>query len=90
MNIYGGVALDGVISFTFLPIFLWGYSPYYSYLLDRTLPGPQGLSGRYGEEKNLILLRHGREADHSPPTSAEVKKCGSIHPLLHTSSWRNA
>jgi hypothetical protein len=30
------------------------------------------------------VKRPGREADHSPPTSAEVKKCESIHPLrLH-------
>jgi hypothetical protein len=37
------------------------------------------------------VKRQGREADHSPPTSAEVKKmCGSIHPLPHTSSWHNA
>jgi hypothetical protein len=32
----------------------------------------------------------GREADHSPPTSAEVKKYGSIHPLPHTPPWRSA
>jgi hypothetical protein len=29
----------------------------------------------------------GREADHSPPTSAEVKKRGSVHRLPHTPSW---
>jgi hypothetical protein len=29
----------------------------------------------------------GREADLSPPTSAEVKKNGPIHPLPHTPSW---
>ncbi|PNF20310.1 hypothetical protein B7P43_G13695 [Cryptotermes secundus] len=28
----------------------------------------------------------GREADHSHPDSAEVKKYGSIHPLVDTSS----
>jgi hypothetical protein len=27
------------------------------------------------------VMRPVREADHSPPGSAEVKKCGSIHPL---------
>jgi hypothetical protein len=37
----------------------------------------------------LGALYRGREADHSPPNSAEVKKCGSIHPLPHTPSWRN-
>jgi hypothetical protein len=36
------------------------------------------------------LKRPGREADHSPPTSAEVKKRGSIHQLPHMSSWRGA
>jgi hypothetical protein len=35
------------------------------------------------------VKRPGREADHSPPTSAEVKESGSIHPLLHTPSWRS-
>jgi hypothetical protein len=33
----------------------------------------------------------GREAGHSPPTSAEVKKtAGPIHPLPHTCSRRSA
>jgi hypothetical protein len=32
----------------------------------------------------------GREADHSPPSSAEVKKGGAIPPLTHMSSWHNA
>jgi hypothetical protein len=30
------------------------------------------------------VRRPGREANHSPPTIAEVKKSGSIHPLPHT------
>jgi hypothetical protein len=30
------------------------------------------------------VKRPGREVDHSPPASAEVKRCGSIHPLPHT------
>jgi hypothetical protein len=30
-----------------------------------------------------------REAEHSPPFIAEVKKEASITSLLHTSSWRN-
>jgi hypothetical protein len=34
--------------------------------------------------------RQGPEADHSPTSSAEVKNCGAIHPLPHTSSWRGA
>jgi hypothetical protein len=32
----------------------------------------------------------GREADHSPPSSAEVKNCGAIPVLPHTSSWYSA
>jgi hypothetical protein len=31
-----------------------------------------------------------READHSPPTSAEVKKTWYIHPLPYTPSWLSA
>jgi hypothetical protein len=29
-----------------------------------------------------------READHSPPSSAEVKNHGAIPPLPHTSPWQ--
>jgi hypothetical protein len=29
-----------------------------------------------------------READHSPPSSAEVKNDGAIPPLPHMSPWR--
>jgi hypothetical protein len=36
------------------------------------------------------VQRQGREADHSPVTSAEVKKMWIYNPLPHTSSWRNA
>jgi hypothetical protein len=32
----------------------------------------------------------GREADHSPPSSAEVKKGGAMSPLHHTPSWHSA
>jgi hypothetical protein len=32
------------------------------------------------------VKRPKREADHSPPTSAKVKKTGSMHPLPHTPS----
>jgi hypothetical protein len=32
----------------------------------------------------------GPEADHSPPTSAEVKKMWIYNPLPHTPSWRSA
>jgi hypothetical protein len=36
------------------------------------------------------IKRPGHEADHLPPTSAEVKKTWCIHPLPRTSSWRSA
>jgi hypothetical protein len=36
------------------------------------------------------LKRQGSEADHSPPSSAEVKSSGAIPLLPHTSSWRVA
>jgi hypothetical protein len=36
------------------------------------------------------VKRQGREADHSPPVSAEVNKIWIIHPLPHTPSWRIA
>jgi hypothetical protein len=39
---------------------------------------------------SLGVKRPGREVDHLPPTSAEVKKSGSIHPLPHTLSWHSA
>jgi hypothetical protein len=36
------------------------------------------------------VKRPERESDHSPPTNAEVKNNGGIHPLLHMPSWRSA
>jgi hypothetical protein len=38
----------------------------------------------------LEVKRQGREADHSPPSSAEVKNGGTLLPFLRTSSWRGA
>jgi hypothetical protein len=35
------------------------------------------------------LKQPGREADHSHPSSAEVKNDAIIYPLPHTSSWRS-
>jgi hypothetical protein len=32
----------------------------------------------------------GREADNSPPSSAEVRNVGAIPPLPHTPSWHSA
>jgi hypothetical protein len=36
------------------------------------------------------VKRPGREADHSPPSSAEVKSGGAIPRLSHMSLWRGA
>jgi hypothetical protein len=36
------------------------------------------------------VKRPGREVEHSPPTMPRSRKCGSIHPLPHTPSWRSA
>jgi hypothetical protein len=36
------------------------------------------------------LKRPGREADHSPPTSARSRKYGSVPPLPQMPSWRSA
>jgi hypothetical protein len=35
------------------------------------------------------VKRLGREADHSPPSSAEVNNDGAIPPLPHMSSWHS-
>jgi hypothetical protein len=34
------------------------------------------------------IMCQGREADHSPPSNAEIKNNGAIPPLPHISSWR--
>jgi hypothetical protein len=39
---------------------------------------------------SLRVKRPGHEADHSPPSSAEVKNVGAIPPLPHISSWHSA
>jgi hypothetical protein len=36
------------------------------------------------------VKRHGREADHSPPSTVKVRNGGAITTLHHTSSWRGA
>jgi hypothetical protein len=49
---------------------------------DRLWGPPSLLSNGYKGAVSPVLKRPERETDHSPPTSAEVRKCGSIHPLL--------
>jgi hypothetical protein len=44
---------------------------------------PMGTGGSFPGVK-----RPDREADHSPPSSAEVKECVAITPLPNPSSWR--
>jgi hypothetical protein len=46
---------------------------------------PMGTGGSLLESKAA-----GHETNNSPPTSARSRKCGSIHPIPHTPSWRNA
>jgi hypothetical protein len=58
-------------------LFFTGFRP----ALGPTQPLIQWLPG---------VKRQRREADHSPPTSAEVKNGGAIPPLSNTSSWRGA
>jgi hypothetical protein len=38
---------------------------------------------------SLGVKRKGRESDHSPPSSDEVKNGGAIPPLAHTPSWHS-
>jgi hypothetical protein len=40
-------------------------------------------------EISTRVKRWGREADHSTPSSAEVKNVGAIPPLPHMSSWHS-
>jgi hypothetical protein len=40
---------------------------------------------RIPEALSAGVKRQGREADHSPPSSAEVKNDGPVTPLPHTS-----
>jgi hypothetical protein len=37
-----------------------------------------------------VIMRPGRKAEHSPPSSAQVTKGGAIPPLPHMSSWQRA
>jgi hypothetical protein len=45
---------------------------------------------RVPEVISLGVKRPGHEADHSPPSSAEVKNGGDMPPLPQTSSWGGA
>jgi hypothetical protein len=56
------------------------------FLHHRVQPPIQGVP----EALSLGVKRPGREADHSPPSSAEVKVSGDIPPLPTTPSWCDA
>jgi hypothetical protein len=51
---------------------------------------PSLLSNRYLGLFPKWVKRLGREADHSPPASAEVKKMWTYTSTPHTLSWRGA
>jgi hypothetical protein len=52
--------------------------------------GPLSLLSNGHQGVSLGRKWPGREAEDSPPSSAEVKKGGAIPPLLHMSSWHSA
>jgi hypothetical protein len=58
--------------------------------LQTGLWGPHSLLfyGYWGHSSPI--KRPGCEAEHSPPSSSEVKKVGAIRPLPHMSSWYSA
>jgi hypothetical protein len=54
---------------------------------DRLRGPPSLISNGYKGVLSSGVKRQGREADHSPSTSAEIKKCGSRYPSPHTPFW---
>jgi hypothetical protein len=83
-----GYGLDGVLGFDSwrgLGIFLFTTASRTT--LGSTQPPIQWVPG----DLSLVVKRPRREADHSPPSSAEVKECVELY--LHspnTPSWRGA
>jgi hypothetical protein len=57
---------------------------------DRLWGPPSLLYNEYQGFFPSGVKRPGREADHSPPSSAEAKNGGAIVPLPHMSSWHGA
>jgi hypothetical protein len=51
---------------------------------------PSLISSEYRGGALPAVKRQGHEADRSPPSSAEVKKCEAILPVSHISSWHSA
>jgi hypothetical protein len=46
------------------------------------------LHNGYGKDVSPEVKRQGREANHSPPSAAEVQNCETTALLVHTYSWR--
>jgi hypothetical protein len=65
-----------IFSFPRRPDWLWG--------------PPSLLCNGYAGALSPGLKRPGREADHSPPSSTEVRKRGSVRPLPCAPPWRSA
>jgi hypothetical protein len=61
------------------------YSTAYIQALGPTQPSIHWESGVFSQRKTT-----GPDADHSPPSSSEVKIGLSVAPLPNTSSWRGA
>jgi hypothetical protein len=57
---------------------------------DRLWCPPNVLSNGYRGLFSPGVKRQVREADHSLQLVPRSRKCGSIHPLPHTPSWRSA
>jgi hypothetical protein len=71
----------------------WGSIPgngkrFLSTPVYRTALGPT--QAPIQQAPRILTQRSGREADHLPPSSAEIKNGRAIPPLLHTSSWHGA
>jgi hypothetical protein len=76
--------LDGPCSFTGVQDFLLSTASRPT--LGPTQPPVQWVPAARSPE----IKRQGREADHSPATTAEVKKVRAIPPLPRMSSWHCA
>jgi hypothetical protein len=77
-----GYVLDGPVS---IPVTARFFSP--PQRPDRLWGLPSLLSNGYRGALSPEVKPQEREADHSPPSSAEVKNGGAIPPFL-MSSWR--
>jgi hypothetical protein len=56
---------------------------------DRLWGPPNLLASGYRRLIPWVVKRPRREADHSPPSTAEVKNVGAMPPLPHVSLWNH-